>query len=79
VWRLWEGEAPAEPLRLGVFGEVVVVFGWEAKKRGGAQRELRPPEVRQAEGQWYFEPRMDTNGHDWARMLGWVELRMGRN
>ncbi|MFO0537398.1 MAG: hypothetical protein ACK524_22195 [Planctomyces sp.] len=36
MWRFWAGEAPAEPLRLGVFGEVVVVFGWEAKKRGGS-------------------------------------------
>ncbi|MFN5313882.1 MAG: hypothetical protein ACK5FF_05450, partial [Planctomyces sp.] len=45
---------------------------------GGAQRELRPPEVRQAEGQWYFEPRMDTNGHEWTRMNAGgrvVELR----
>ena len=45
----WEGEAPAEPLRLGLRCELLPVF--ERRRKGGAaQRELRPPEVRLAEG-----------------------------
>ena len=36
VWKFWEGEAPAEPLRLGVCCEVVVVIVREVKKGGGS-------------------------------------------
>ncbi|MFN5287384.1 MAG: hypothetical protein ACK5KS_21395 [Planctomyces sp.] len=34
MWLFWEGEAPAEPLGLGVCCEVVAVIVREAKKRG---------------------------------------------
>ena len=37
VWKFWEGEAPAEPLRLGVCCEVVVVIVREVKKHPAAQ------------------------------------------
>ncbi len=48
MWLFWEGEAPAEPLGLGLHCELLPVF--VRRQRGGAQRELRPPEVRLAEG-----------------------------
>lgn len=34
VWKFWEGEAPAEPLRLGLRCELLPVFVREAKRGG---------------------------------------------